>query len=398
MATGGQLQTSPVGRPPLPVDRDCLAYLRSLNFTWAEVSSVLGVSSRTLQRRAKEWNISRFTVIADQALDHEIYQIKLNFPNSGEVMITGHLLSRGIHVQRQRLRDSLVRLRGARNIGINPSVFRRTYSVPGPNFLWHIDGNHKLIKYRLVIHGGIDGFSRLITYLSCASNNRADTVLTQFLQATEQYGTPSRIRSDMGGENVDVWRYMLSERGEGRASFIAGSSVHNTRIERLWRDVYAQVTSTYAAVFSSLQSNGVLDPLNIVDLFCLHLIYIPRINQSLVRFQEAWNNHSLSTELNRTPLQLYTLYSIGNPLFTDEGDVDSNSYGVDHDTDPDFDEDDSETISIPEINLPLSDASLSTLNVSLDPLQQSDSYGADIYLRAVNMVYQLMLSEGLADE
>ena len=38
------------------------------------------------------------------------------------------------------------------------------------------------------------------------------------------------------------------------------------------------------------------------------------------------------------------------------------------------------------------------LSVALDPLQQSDSYGADIYLQAVGTVYQLMLSEGLADE
>ena len=76
-------------------------------------------------------------------------------------MIAGHLLSRGIHV-RQRLRDGLARLRGFTNIGINPAIFRRSYSVPGPNFLWHIDGNHKLIKYRLVIHGGIDGFLDLL--------------------------------------------------------------------------------------------------------------------------------------------------------------------------------------------------------------------------------------------
>lgn len=32
-----------------------------------------------------------YHVIADQALDNEIYQIKLNFPNSGEVMTAGHL-------------------------------------------------------------------------------------------------------------------------------------------------------------------------------------------------------------------------------------------------------------------------------------------------------------------
>ena len=109
-------------------------------------------------------------------------------------------------------------------------------------------------------------------------------MLSKFLQATEKYGTPSRVRLDMGGENVDVWRHMLAEQGEGRASFIAGSSVHNTSIERLWQDVYTQVTSTFSAVFSSLEANGVLDPLNVVDLFCLHLVYVPRINQSLNLF------------------------------------------------------------------------------------------------------------------
>lgn len=44
-------------------------------------------------------------------------------------------------------------------------VTRRKYSVPCPNALWHIDGNHKLINWKFVIHGGIDGFSRLIVFL-----------------------------------------------------------------------------------------------------------------------------------------------------------------------------------------------------------------------------------------
>lgn len=80
-------RTPGVGRPPLPIDKDSLAYLRSLNFTWDEISSILGVSTRTLQRRARVWNISRFSVITDQALDHEVHQIKVQFPNSGEIMI-----------------------------------------------------------------------------------------------------------------------------------------------------------------------------------------------------------------------------------------------------------------------------------------------------------------------
>ena len=56
------------------------------------------------------------------------------------------------------------------------------YSVDGPNSLWHIHGNHKLIRWKVVIHGGIDGHSRTIVFIQCATNNRADTVATQCIQ------------------------------------------------------------------------------------------------------------------------------------------------------------------------------------------------------------------------
>ena len=115
-----------------------------------------------------------------------------------------------------------------------------------------IYGNHKLIKYGLVIHGAIDGFSRLITYLNCADNNQAETVLGQFIAATTQYGIPSRIRTDGGGENVEIWRYMVQVREENRASYIVGSSIHNSRIERLWRDVKTSAVSTFSMIFNTL--------------------------------------------------------------------------------------------------------------------------------------------------
>ena len=70
---------------------------------------------------------------------------------------------------------------------------RRQYSVPMPFSLWHLDGNHKLIRWRIVVHGGIDGYSRLPIFIKASNNNRADTVLQCFLNAVEKYGLPSRV-------------------------------------------------------------------------------------------------------------------------------------------------------------------------------------------------------------
>ena len=76
-------------------------------------------------------------------------------------------------------------------------------------------------------------------FLHCSNNNRAETVLQLFMKAVTEFGLPSRLRTDKGGENTSAALYMLQHplRGTGRGSVIAGSSTHNQRIERLWRDV-----------------------------------------------------------------------------------------------------------------------------------------------------------------
>ena len=125
--------------------------------------------------------------------------------------------------------------------------------------------------------------------------------MNEFYHATTQYGVPSRVRSDKGGENILVCHFMVSVRGVGR-SHIAGCSTRNQRIERLWRDVFRCVASTYHALFHAV---GVLDPDNEIDLFALHCLYLPRINNSLEEFTKAWNKHPLRTEQNWSPYKIW---------------------------------------------------------------------------------------------
>ena len=123
-------------------------------------------------------------------------------------------------------------------------------------------------------HGGIDGYSRMIVFLKCSTNNRASTVLESFQAAVQEFGLPSRVRSDQGRENYLVGAYMLHHRGVDRQSMITGNSTHNQRIERLWRDTHRSVTILYYRLFYFLESQGLLDPLNEIHIFALHYVYI----------------------------------------------------------------------------------------------------------------------------
>ena len=97
-----------------------------------------------------------------------------------------------------------------------------------------------------------------------------DTVLNRFHTAVTKYGLPSCIHSDKGGENTQVAMYMLQYplRGTGRG--IVGKSIHNQRIERLWRDVFQGVLKLYYGLFYHLESMGMMYPTNEIHLFCLH--------------------------------------------------------------------------------------------------------------------------------
>ena len=95
----------------------------------------------------------KYSNISDPVLDGAVKKIQGQHPGVGIRMLTGHLKSQGLNVQRERVRQSLLRTDPS---GVlqrwRDSIRRRIYSVPFPLALWHIDGNHKLIRYVVYQH------------------------------------------------------------------------------------------------------------------------------------------------------------------------------------------------------------------------------------------------------
>ena len=336
-----------------------------------------------MYRRLEEAGVSPddYTPISDQQLDDIIHSIKQDHPNDGEVLMQGHLLRQGIRVPRQALRNAIHRVDHINTVARKRSVVRRhIYSVPHPNYVWHIDSHHKLIRWRFVIHRAIDGFSRTIMYLKCEDNNKAATVLELFCDGVSRFGLPDCVRSDHGGENVGVWRYMILNHNDYSCVF-TGSSVHNERIERLWRDVHKCIVSIFADTFMSLERDGVLDPLNEVDLFCLHYIFLPRINKIVLEFQESWNHHALSSEGNMTPYQLLfegLNHVVSNYDYSVPGDIDVSQLVGEH-------------VHVPRLSfVPCS--SLAHNLHSIDPLQICSDHGKMLYTQAIQTAGQHLSS------
>ena len=90
----------------------------------------------------------RYTVLTDDQLDEKVREITAGNPALGQRVVQGLLRSEGHIIQRWRVAESLIRVdEAAVAMRWSQVIKRRTYQVPGPNALWHIDGNHKLIRY-----------------------------------------------------------------------------------------------------------------------------------------------------------------------------------------------------------------------------------------------------------
>lgn len=83
---------------------------------------------------------------------------------------------------------------------------------------------------------------------------------------------------------------------------------------RLWRDVWMGVTNVFYHIFHTLEEEGLLDLSNITHFYCLHYVFLPRLQASLDLFCGGWDNHPLRTEQNLTPNQLWEIGQIQNSI------------------------------------------------------------------------------------
>ena len=243
----------------------------------------------------------------------------------------------------------------------------------------------------------------MVVYLQCSTNNRASTVFDADMEAVQNYGLPSRVRSDRGGENVQVANFMLQhpERGPDRGSFITGRSVHNSRIERLWRDVFEGCTSMFYNLFCFMEETGSLDIDNTIHMFSLHYVFLLRIQHSLHAFQMGWNHHPMSSERGLSPEQQWVqglaLYhgTVSHTLtvspftvldlnFSIVLQVDEAMYGIDWNAPFSSDDETVDSVTVPVSECPLSPDEMTQLRVEVDPLAETEDYGISQYLVTVD--------------
>ena len=164
------IKTRGPGRPAINIPREILENLRGCGFSWCKVAKMFKVSRWTIMRRVQSYGLERLSVfssLTDEQLDNVVRNyMSRHGTTTGKPYLRGHFRALGHNVQRWRVRESINRV-DPRNTALRwgALVSRRVYNVTWPNSLWHLDGHHSLIRWRFVIHGCIDGYSRRIIFL-----------------------------------------------------------------------------------------------------------------------------------------------------------------------------------------------------------------------------------------
>jgi hypothetical protein len=97
-------------------------------------SAVAYTQVRSYHQPVSDWS--------DEELDNAITRLWIHYPSAGVAMLQGSLEVLGQRVKRSQISESLIHVEPDHQLFGQLVIERRGYRVPGPNFLWHHDGQH----------------------------------------------------------------------------------------------------------------------------------------------------------------------------------------------------------------------------------------------------------------
>lgn len=155
----------------------------------------------------------------------------------------------------------------ARRRGPNRSRQTGEFVVPGPDFMWSIDGHDKFRNYGIEIYAGVDVYSRRIQWIYVGNSNRRQTsILYQMVAILEDRNRcPKFWRSDRGKEvllladsHYSFYQKYRETQGDTpeqlnslrfRDCYMFGTSTANIRIESTWMRMIRSQTKPWLVCF-----------------------------------------------------------------------------------------------------------------------------------------------------
>lgn len=142
-----------------------------------------------------------------------------------------------------------------------------------------------------------------------------------------------------------------------------------------------------------MESSGLFNVEDPIQIFVLHTIFIPRISHCLNEFSEAFNNHAVSTEGNWAPSQIWIngMIHSNNPLAhgnIDEEPADVQLYG--YDPEASLLQKKNNNVVVESIPLDNKDILESYVLDVVAPQTMSTQLGIDLYTQALYLVIERM--------
>ncbi|OTB10518.1 hypothetical protein K445DRAFT_317135 [Daldinia sp. EC12] len=215
-------------------------------------------------------------------------------------------------------------------------INRTDFQVPGPNFLWSLDGYAKLADFGFQIYGCIDAYSRLIIWIYVGrSATTAISTLKQYLRTILTAGVrPCFTRADHGVE-TPLWagaQATLADQDQSVITYkdeqgvvhqhrqgtrlssvhLMGPSTRNIKIESWWRLFRSGSTDRWIAFKSELINNGLFIPNDKCDQIAVYAIYGPILRKEFAEFVQIWNSHTIRKQKTRPHVRPGIPYDLYN--------------------------------------------------------------------------------------